>query len=510
MSCRHGEKSSVVDTSRLPQRLDGTERFFCYMHDRGRLLESCAVFLETSVPLSLQVLQQTAWHWANRHSRLRARIASNGDNYEDASFVEMSSLTVDDMPVQEVDHGDWKYVNETELEEKFDCLKGPLWRLRYVPGATNEFDTGGDDYEVLGDRTQSQEQTRCSDKTNGTIIFVVHHCISDGIGIANLMGEYIDILTCLLHSKPVLGVIEPVCDSLNNLLQPLSWLESLVMRLLALPFPVFSHAMMWLVKRNIPTKTSHVPLLPVGKYQKPLHRIIPLVMSEVDTASLVMNCRQRGCTVQGALQAAIGLALAQIRPGEQKTEKTASEHFKVHYAVPVSLRRRLKNTHIPDSAVGNYFGDVFPEKAFSSDLSQEALWEAALEMSNDIHSRIKANEPINMVRISMGPPSFFRRGIECIDEISNGAQNNGWNSNVVFFSNLGVCGRLDEKDPLVKPKSTLLSMGTNSFSFMFTIICVTANKRLCLTVATRRNVVSDEMADGVSQAFQQALQRFIN
>ena len=114
------------------------QRFFCCVQDRGTLLVSCAVFLETSMAISLPMLRQTAWHWATRLAWLRARIVSNGDNYKDARFVEVSSLTADDMSVQAVGHGDWKYVNETELEETFDCINGPLWRLRYVFNVTSE------------------------------------------------------------------------------------------------------------------------------------------------------------------------------------------------------------------------------------------------------------------------------------------------------------------------------------------------------------------------------------
>ena len=112
------------------------QRFFCCVHDRGTLLVSCSIFLETSMAISLPMLRQTAWHWATRHAWLRARIVSNGDNYKDARFVELSSLTADDMSVQAVGHGDWEYVNETELEDTFDCINGPLWRLRYVPNVT--------------------------------------------------------------------------------------------------------------------------------------------------------------------------------------------------------------------------------------------------------------------------------------------------------------------------------------------------------------------------------------
>ena len=507
MSYRHREKGPL-DSPELPQRLDFTEKFFCKMHDRGILLESCTVFLEASVPLSLQVLRQTAWHWANRHPRLRARIASNGHNYKEACFVEMSSLTVDDMPVQEVGHGDWKYANETELEEMFDCLNGPLWRLRFVPGVMEEFDTE-EQCDVL--QENSGTQTEYPERNNSAIIFVLHHCITDGIGIAYLMGEYIDILTCLLRKQPVYEVLEPRSDSTDNILEPLSLVKNVGIRLLALPLPGFSHVHRQFIRRNmgLPVKTRHAPVLPVGKYQKPLNRIIPLVMSEVDTASLVKRCRQRGCTVQGVLQAAIGLTLAQIRPGEQKTEKNIPDDFEVQYVVPVGLRQRLPNTPIPNSAIRNYVADIFPKKTFSSDLSQDDLWEAAREISNDIHRRIKDNEPIELLRYSLSPHEFLERSVKHIDVISNGAHRKGWNSNVVFMSNLGVCGCLDEKDAMVKPKATLLGLSTNNSSFMFTLKCITTNKRLCVTITTRRNLVSDELAADVSQAFKRALQVFI-
>ena len=510
MSSRHCAKGSF-DMSQFSERLDGVERIFCFLNDRGTFLTTFTLFLETSVPLSLQVLRQTAWHWVNRHARLRARIDSNGDNYKDASFVEMSSLTVDDMPVQEVGHGDWKYVNETELEEKLDCINGLLWRLRFVPGATNEFDEGGHGDKIQeNDKTQEQQQTECPEIINCAITLVIHHCICDGIGTANLMGEYIDILTCLLRSKPVPEVVEPACNSLCNLIKPLSLPESVAMRLLALPVPGFSHVLMRLIKRSAPVKTRNVPLLPVGDYQKPLHRIFPLVLSEVDTMSLVAGCRQRGCTVQGAIQASIGLALAQIRPGEHAAGENVSCDFKVQYAIPVNLRQRLKNTHIPNSVVRNYISSVYPSKTFSSDLSQEDLWEAAREISTDIHRRIKDNEPMKQLRSTLGHNALFRRSFECLDKISDGALRNGWNSNVVVLSNLGVCECLDEKDPIVKPRAVLLTVSSDNSSFMYTMGCITINKRLCVTLATRRNIVSDELADGIQRAFQQALMRFTN
>ena len=507
MTFQDSEKGPLGPAA-FPERLDKIERFFCFMHDHGTFLVSCTVFLETSVKLSLQVLRQTAWHWATRHARLRARIVSNGDNYKDACFVEMSSLTVDDMPVQEVGHGDWKYVNEIELENKFDCINGPLWRLCYVPDVTSEF---GTESQVEEMQEHNRAQTECLERNNSAIVFVLHHCITDGIGIAYLMGEYIDILTCLLRNQPVPEVLEPTSDSIGDILGSLSLPKYLGMRLLALPLPGFTNVHMRFVRRNIglPVKTHHAPALPVGKDQKPLHRITPLVMSEVDTAALVTKCRQRGCTVQGVLQAAIGLALAQIKPGEQAGRTVVSDELNVQYVVPVGLRQRLQNTPIPNSAIRNYVGDIFPQKTFSSDLSQPDLWQAAQEISNDINRRIKDNEAIELAHYSLGPSAFLERCVKHIDKLSNEALRKGWNSNVVFMSNLGVCGCLDEKDPLVKPKATLLSMSTDNFSFMFTVIYITMNKRLCLTIATRRNVVSDELAADVVQAFRQAIQMLI-
>ena len=365
MSSRPCE-NDPLDTSQFRQRLDGLEKNYCCLHDRGIFLVTCTVFLETLVPLSLQVLRQTAWHWSTRHARLRARIDSNDDNYKDACFVEMSSLTVHDVPVQEVSHGDWMYVNETELEEKFDCTNGLLWRLRFVPGVTNDF--GADRYSdgpVANNTTEINKEQHCPGSYDSAIIFVIHHCITDGIGMANLLGEYIDILTSILHGKPVPDVLEPECVSICNNLEPLSLAESLRMRLLALPIPGFSHALMRLIKRNIPMKTDHVPSLPVGEYQNPLHRIFPLVLSEVDTASLVVSCRQKSCTVQGAIQAAIGLSLAQVRPGVQAAKGEDSEYFKVQYMVPVNLRQRLKNIDIPNSAIRIYTSKILPWKTFT-------------------------------------------------------------------------------------------------------------------------------------------------
>jgi len=141
-------------------------------------------------------------------------------------------------------------------------------------------------------------------------------------------------------------------------------------------------------------------------------------------------CKEHKATVQGAAQAAAGVAMVTMLEVDE---------FEVKSNVTVNIRPFLK-FNVPDNYAGAHFSLLQRKNLIVSSLGANKFWCMARQASSDLHAKLNKNEHFQlwtkmkaillmMTRMTAGTPKNDRSG--------------GRNEQLLVFTNLGYANFLD-------------------------------------------------------------------
>ena len=490
---------TMSDLSGCVKRLEPFDRYLACMVDRGSFMLNFSILLRTPRQLTLTVLKEAAWRWVLKNPMLRTNQDARSPYYKDAWFKEIPTWTSDDLPVNEVTSTDWKRVHEEMMAAKDDSKSAPLWGLKLVWNISSDFSEGP--VSEPSDATHNPSTSGVGKDFRYALVFNFHHSVTDGTSAVNLMGDFINCLTDTLKQLPIIPTTPSYDKGLMSYITKPSFIESLT--IWSMSFRTCLFLITILTRRFFHGRQSTCPRVGVGFRQESSHAVIPILWSEADTAKLMSSCRQRGCTVQGALQAAIGLALVQVA----RVYKICHDReLDVSFVVPANLRRPLT---IPASAIGNYFTLIPMEKSFHDAMATTELWECAKAISQDLRDQLQSGTAYKVFTIGHGPSVLIQRGIEAWDQVASEVAVTGRRFTSVFMSNLGLCRALEDKEPEVTPEALFTTVTMQKVGPVFGLNCTTTNKRMAFTFNYIPEFIEADLANQVVQEFQKTLRMLV-
>ena len=192
-------------------------------------------------------------------------------------------------------------------------------------------------------------------------------------------------------------------------------------------------------------------------------------------------CKEHKATVQGAAQAAAGVAMVTMLEVDE---------FEVKSNVTVNIRPFLK-FNVPDNYAGAHFSLLQRKNLIVSSLGANKFWCMARQASSDLHAKLNKNEHFQlwtklkaillMTRMTTGTPKNDRSG--------------GRNEQLLVFTNLGYANFLDgSPDDEVMFRARFGCSAVHQRGTIFGNNIATFNGKLFWTVLYYSNVVSDATA----------------
>ena len=279
--------------------------------------------ITSSLPMTQDVINQTLKHLMNTYTLFRMCIKTNEDGV--LCFCKMGMNTLNSIKAEIRIDTDWKIaVDELRDNHIFDFETGPLWKCIFLPNATINDNLGGNPLQH-----------------NCVVIFIQDHSINDGIGSIEMMQTFMRILNELLDENEVDTHLSPPVLPLDyslDLMDQMSALKKILILLgqTLLTFKCTTSFLDWIIDQSLPKQFEEQ----ADKHRKiegeKTTRTDLKILGKKETRKLIQACKNNGCTVQGAIQAASNEALL----------RTFDEHgikrpLDLKNYVPIDLRKRI-------------------------------------------------------------------------------------------------------------------------------------------------------------------------
>lgn len=394
------------------------ENFWRIAHDsNGSYITAIAMVLRSKKPLEAAVVQKSMELLMKRHPMLRMCIRKNQDG--DSCLQKMENVQVD---LRQLDAKDWKNAMEESLLEQFDSESGPLWRVTYLPNAKYEPQTLG----VVCDMTSHPHECVC--------IFNFHHIIIDGASCSRMFAEFINYVSKLNRNEEPEVVSMPMLPPVDVYIReviPLKWYHYLMRAVLELLciMPGFIPIMRATMGNgNAFTRKYGVEIKRNPQIQ-PRTKIIPVEFAKEETSLLLKKCKQYQTTVQGAVQTAAGVAMITM---------LEEQEYEVESNLSVNARPFFKSK-VPNDYAGPYIGGMQCKNTFVASPDVITFWSMAKNASEDIHAKLKKNEPVYMLlKLYCMLPMFM-----AMAQGNKGETSGHRSRQLLVFNNLGNCRFLD-------------------------------------------------------------------
>ena len=451
--------------------IDSFEHVLRIAHDvNGLLIVARAVVLSSKKPIKASVVKNAMILLTKRHPMLRMCIRKDQDGV--FCFQEM-----DKVDFRQLGTRDWRNVMEESLLEKFDAENGPLWRLIFLANARYKPGT------EIRDTTSYPNECIC--------IFGFHHLIIDGPSLTRMFAEFINYVERLTNNEEpeVLSMsLLPSCHVYLHEAVGSKWYHCLMTAALnifsSLPcFPVFMMGVVFGMSRkgNVFTKKYGIEVQRNPEIQ-PRTKIIPLEFSKKDTSSLLQKCKEHQTTVQGAIQAAGGFAMATLLDENE---------FEIECAITVNARPFFKS-RVPNEYARPYLGFISCKNSFIRSPDIVKFWCMAKSISNDIHAKLKKNEHMkSALMFDYMAPMLSR----LFKSTNKDDEHGGRSNNLIVYNNLGSCKFLHgSPDDDVIIRASFGCTAEHQQGSIFANSIITFNDQLFWTVVYYSNITSETMA----------------
>ena len=342
--------------------------------------------ITSSVPSTQDTINQTLKHLMNIHTLFRMCVKRNKDGI--LCFYKMETDTLNNIKAEIHTDTEWKIAADEKREgHDFDFENSPLWKCIFLPNAAMNND-------LIEDILQH----------NCVVIFVQDHAINDRIGSVEMIKQFMSILNRLLDNKKVETPVSPPVlptEYFLNQKHPMTAFQKSLKLLLQtlLSFKCTTPLLLWIINKFVIKNVNVEEDSPTKTTRSYLQMI-----SRKETKNLVQACRNNGCTVQGAIQAASSVALLHILRTEGKILPK-----RINTSVTIDMRRRLLDdsaefltgTHAAQLRMGFDIG----EEILQLDRSTTLMWKFARQSTNVLHTQIKENQ--HLLNALMYVPAAF-------------------------------------------------------------------------------------------------------
>ena len=488
-----GRNSKHVYPSNVFLPLHFIQKMLVRVQDFCNSPTTSALIIQSSKQVSVRHVQKAAMNLMKRHRLLRSRIYQPNTSSSEMYFVDMGSDAMERFVVTQIEREDWQTVLENDLLQRINHEAGPLWSLSFMPNVTytafQPFLKEGNiwtnrpytDHNLTGISDEKSQDV----KTESVLVFSVHHGVADGTYRTRLLVELEEILDHILAGTEVPVIESDLSHRIADHISALTWREMILMRLAC----VFKHVIPSVI-RLIDPKNAFIQRMGAESARTLVasrSRILPVEWSREFSKAFVEACKRHGCTVQGALNVACGVAVAKVMSKDEVPYDTT-----VGIGIPVNLRPHLKD--LPLDAPGVYFGALETKMKFSVGTYVDQLWTQAIEASRDLHRKIKSGEATSINRFELGPDAMLDIMISAFEVKRKNKCSFGRFGNDITIVNMGRCVSLDIKRKIVHPRALFWATPEHNIGPLFSLKTCTFNERVFCTLAYYENITSRNVA----------------
>ena len=440
--------------------------------------------ITSSVPVTQDIINQTLTHLINIHTLFRMCIRRNKDGA--LSFYKMDTDTLNNIKAEIRIDTDWKIAADEKREgNDFDFENGPLWKCIFLPNAA-----------MNNDLTEDLLEYNC------VVIFVQDHAINDGIGSVEMIKQFMSILNRLLDNRKVERSLSPPVlptEYFLNQKHPMTAFQKCFQLLLQtlLSFKCTTSLLLWIINKFIIKDVKVEEDSPTKSTRSHLQ-----MFSRKETKNLVQACRNNGCTVQGAIQAASSVALLHILRKDGK--KLPDE---INTSVSLDMRRRL----LDDSAeflTGSHaaqlrMGIDIGEEILQLDRSTTLLWKFARQSTNALHTKIKENQHL-LNGLMYVPAAFIEKHFSLLMKVGRLCH-----PYLLFVSSLGRFNISESSITLAKLNGFHLKFSGTKREELFTTFAATFDGQLSISHSYYPHVTSEYIKNEYYRKFEEVIEILI-
>ena len=226
------------------------------------------------------------------------------------------------------------------------------------------------------------------------------------------------------------------------------------------------------------------------------------MFSRKETKTLVQACRNNGCTVQGAIQAASSVALLHIlrKDGKKLPDK-------INTSVSLDMRRRL----LDDSAeflTGSHaaqlrMGIDIGEEILQLDRSTTLLWKFARQSTNALYTKIKENQHL-LNGLMYVPAAFIGKHFSLLMKVGRLCH-----PYLLFVSSLGRFNISESSTTLAKLNGFHLKFSGTKREEYFTTFAATFDGQLSISHSYYPHVTSEYIKNEYYRKFEEVIEILI-
>ena len=330
--------------------------------------------ITSRVPLTQSIINQTLKHLMNTHKLFRMCIKQNEEGI--LHFYKIKNDNVNNIKAEIRNDTDWKTVmDENRGSHMFDFENGPLWKCIFLPSAT-----------INHNLAEDLMQHNC------VVIFIQDHVINDGIGSVEMTKTFMFILNQLLDEKnldiPLSPPVLPLDYFLNHRYQMSAFQKCLILLGQTLfTFECWTSFLDWIIDKLL--RKEIAKQITSGEFRS-LHgekttRCCLQILGKRPTRKLIQACRDNGCTVQGAIQAASNLALLHMFHAYGTKHPQNMKNY-----VSIDMRKRVldKSAEFQTGSYGFRINVVLGIEKGILQNDPERLWECARQTTKVVHAKV--------------------------------------------------------------------------------------------------------------------------
>ncbi|XP_070553078.1 uncharacterized protein [Ptychodera flava] len=263
--------------------------FLILLEKFGAMINVYAIFVESKLPVTEELVRTAAKMVRARHPLLRMRVCDIIDTTGKKRYY-FAPMYEDIVNVKTVEGDNWQDVHQQELTSKFDTRAGPLWRIRIMRngGSGHKFEDG---------------------VYKSTLFVTFVHAIADGNTMMRFTDELLTNMSLVAEGKDEMPESYPLLPHAHDILgiKELNWRESILFKL----YFAFSPFAKLIQKRN-PFIARFGTEAERDSNAKRATCIIPIAFSREETSKVCDVSRKHNATVNGVLAAAASVAIAEI------------------------------------------------------------------------------------------------------------------------------------------------------------------------------------------------------
>ena len=453
------------------------------LHDTDKGTLSVAMNLELKTFVSDAVIKQALGKLAGIHPLLKMKIVKNKDTGA-PTFEPMKDFSIN---FSKLDADNWSDVLSKEIDKKFDCAAGPLWRAVYLPNAKFESASkSGDDEEVV-------YPTECA------LVLSFQRSIIDEGYIAELCAQLLKILNDEMGGKmeeiQSFSLLPSLDVNFTQMDVDPQWYTLMANKILMVSERIVEN--IGEINENEP-KVKEITEPKQSKKSSP-QAVATMMLDKEKTAAFFDKCAQLEIAISAALEVAAVLAFAN---DDRKKEETLPLQIEQSIflkpmlpAIPLEYCGNYSVENVIDTAVpkGSNFVDNF--------------WNLAASVTEGLATTMKSAMPIVDAGPLPGEPTKEQGGTPPGVEEAQPAGDRESGEPIVppvdfksiRVATMGACAEGErenkEQEPTVSLKGLFGHIGLRKEGPPLGHCHAAVNERLCWTLTYKQDKFSKKEAE---------------